>query len=103
VFFPAPLASTGSWSQENDLDTSTSNCHQVLDSHFKTGDDGIVFASGNTNPNRIPSPGLSLTDVLVVSNLLECIISYFTCWLCWAGWYLESVQRKVRERGGSQT
>ena len=38
---------------------------QVLDSYFKTGDDGIVFASGNTNPNRVNSPGLPLTDVLV--------------------------------------
>jgi hypothetical protein len=37
----------------------------VLDSYFKTGDDGIVFASGNTNANRISSPGLPLTNVLV--------------------------------------
>ena len=37
----------------------------MLDSYFKTGDDGIVFASGNTNANRISSPGLPLTNVLV--------------------------------------
>jgi polygalacturonase len=38
---------------------------RVLDSVFSTGDDGIVFASGNTNQNRFSSPGLPLSNVIV--------------------------------------
>ena len=37
----------------------------MLDSYFKTGDDCIVFASGNTNANKVSSPGLPLRDVIV--------------------------------------
>lgn len=48
------------------------NSHlQVLDSTFSTGDDGIVFASGNTNANKVPSLGLPLSDVVVDNCTIE--------------------------------
>ena len=53
----------------------------MLDSYFKTGDDGIVFASGNTNANRISSPGLPLTNVLVQN----CSISSKSSAIKWEG------------------
>jgi len=61
------LTVTGSqqWGNNDGVDFESGGRIQVLDSYFKTGDDGIVFASGNTNPNRVNSPGLPLTDVLV--------------------------------------
>ena len=37
----------------------------VLHSYFRTGDDCIVFASGNTNANRVSSPGLPLRDITI--------------------------------------
>jgi hypothetical protein len=52
---------------------------RVLDSTFITGDDGIVFASGNTNQNRVNSPGLPVKNVLV-SNVT---ISSKSCAIKW--------------------
>ncbi len=58
---------TGSqlWGNNDGVDFESGAGIKVLDSYFRTGDDGIVFASGNTNQNRVNSPGLPLTDVVV--------------------------------------
>ena len=53
------------WGNNDGVDFESGSRVQILDSVFSTGDDGIVFASGNTNPNRVPSPGLPLRDVEV--------------------------------------
>ena len=53
------------WGNNDGVDFESGSRIRVLDSIFSTGDDGIVFASGNTNANRVSSPGLPLTDVVV--------------------------------------
>ena len=53
------------WGNNDGVDFESGERIRVLDSTFITGDDGIVFASGNTNPNRVSSPGLPVRDVIV--------------------------------------
>ena len=53
------------WGNNDGVDFESGSRIRVLDSYFRTGDDCIVFASGNTNANRVSSPGLPLRDVIV--------------------------------------
>ena len=70
------------WGNNDGVDFESGERIRVLDSTFIVGDDGIVFASGNTNPTRLPecgSPPLPVKDVVI----RNCTISSKSCAVKW--------------------